>query len=172
MNETDKTILDKAKQILEYLYDIDMFYYILKDDKFYDLFSNLFPELDDKYLIPTNPEYEPFLEDSEDVKAMKPIEWFGKNIGFVVKDDEYFLLSHVTEHGVKCCYIDKINTNNLEIARKIASIFEFLGDINSFRYNKKTAFWIVVDDGRFIIRKYIDHIKNKYRIGNKIKDGK
>lgn len=90
-------------------------------------------------MIPTNPEYEPFSEDSEEVKAMKPIEWFGKNIGFVVKDNEYFLLSHVVEYDVKCCYIDKINTNNLEIARKIASIFEFLGDINSFRYNKKTA---------------------------------
>ena len=137
MNETgsDKKIFGEVKQMLDYLYDIDMLYHILEDEMFYDLFSNIFPELSMKYLISIDLYHGPFSEYSEEVKTMKPIEWFGEDHGFVIKDNEYFLLTGVTEYDVKRFYIDKIDTDNLEMARKIVSIFEILGDMNSFRYN-------------------------------------
>jgi hypothetical protein len=134
--ESDKMILNKVKQTLDYLYDIDMLFHILEDMNFYDPFSNLYPELSSKYLTPIDLEYEPFSEDSDEVKSMKPIEWFGEKNGLVVKDNDYFLISPVVECGVKYWYIDKISTNNLEMARKITSIFELLNDISSFRHKK------------------------------------
>ncbi len=49
MNEkkSDKIILDKIKQALDNLYDIDMLHHIL-NEKFCNTFGNLFPELYDK----------------------------------------------------------------------------------------------------------------------------
>lgn len=130
--QSDKIILDKLKQALDYLYDVNMLHHIFKDEMFYAIFSNLFPELDDKYLISIDQEYESFSEDSKEVRAMKPIEWFGEDHGLVIKDNQYFLITRVTEYGEKCYYIDRINSNNLEMARKIVSIFEFLEDLNAF----------------------------------------
>lgn len=128
---SDKIILDKLKQTLDYLYDIDMFHCILEDKMFFDIFSNLFPELDDKYVINIDQKYEPFSEDSEEVKTMVPVEWFGGDHGLVIKDNQYFLITRVTEYGEKCYYIHRIDFNNLEMARKLVSIFEFLEDLNA-----------------------------------------
>jgi hypothetical protein len=134
--KSDKVTLNKVKQLLDGLYDIDMLCYILEDESFYEIFSNIFPVLCTKYLTSIDSECEPFSEDSEEVKTMGPVEWFGKDHGLVVKDNEYFLVSPVVECGAKYWYIDKINTNNLERVRKIVSAFEYLGNINSFRKEK------------------------------------
>lgn len=133
MNEkmSEKIILDKMKQTLDYLYDMDMLHYILEDKMFYDIFSNLFPELSNKYLISIDQECEPFSEDSGEVKSMVPVEWFGEDHGLIIKDNQYFLIIRVTECGEKCYYIDRIDFNNLEMARKLVSIFEFLEDLNT-----------------------------------------
>lgn len=132
----DKTILNKIKQTLDYLYDIDLLFHILEDMNFYDSFANIYPELSSKYLAPIDLEHAPFPEDSDEVKSMKPIEWFGEENGLVVKDNDYFLVSPVIECDVKYWYIYQISTNNLEMARKITSIFELLNDISSFRHKK------------------------------------
>ena len=126
--------------MLDYLYDLDMLYHILEDKMFYDIFSNLFSKLSDKYLISTDLDYRPLSEDSKEVKAMKPIEWFGEDHGFVIKNKQYFLLTCVVEYGIKYVYIDRIDTDNLEMARKIVSIFKYLNDIDQLkvRLDKKS----------------------------------
>ena len=49
--EENKKNLNRLKQILDYLYDIDMLDFILGDELFYHLFN----ELDEKYLVDIEP---------------------------------------------------------------------------------------------------------------------
>lgn len=71
--EENKKNLNKLKQILDYLYDIDMLGFVLKDELFY----NLFNELDEKYLIHIDSAGSSFSDENEEVKAIKSniIEW-------------------------------------------------------------------------------------------------
>ncbi len=64
---------------------------------------------------------------------MNTIEKFGEDYCFGIKDNQYFLITRDYEYVDKCYYIERINFNNLEMARKLVSIFEFLHDIDSFR---------------------------------------
>jgi hypothetical protein len=127
--EVNKKDLNKLKQILDYLYDIDMLHFILEDEIFYHLFN----ELDEKYLVDIDPkDPSSFSDDDEVVKAIKSniIEWFGEDYGFGVKDGEYYLLMlDMQTDKVKYWYISKMKVDNLETAKKIGSLFHLLSDM-------------------------------------------
>jgi len=127
--EKNKKDLNRLKQILDYLYDIDMLYFISEDELFY----NLYCELDEKYLVDIDPkDSSSFSDDDEVVEAIKPniIEWFGENFGLGVKDGEYYLLIFdMTVDDMKYWYVSKMKVDNLETAKKIGSLFELLEDI-------------------------------------------
>lgn len=127
--ENNKKDLDKLKQILDYLYDIDMLYFISEDELFYHLYN----ELDEKYLVDIDPkDSSSFSDDDEVVEAIKPyiVEWFGENFGLGVKDGEYYLLIFdMTVGDMKYWYVSKMKVDNLETAKKIGSLFELLEDM-------------------------------------------
>lgn len=72
MNEKEgknKKDLNRLKQILDYLYDIDMLYFISEDELFY----NLYNELDEKYLVDIDPkDSSSFSDNDEVVEDIKP----------------------------------------------------------------------------------------------------
>lgn len=124
--ESNKKDLNKLKQILDYLYDIDMLDFISKDELFYHLYN----ELDEKYLVDIDPSS--FSDDDDVVEAIKPniIEWFGENFGLGVKDGEYYFLTFDMKVGdMKYWYVSKMKVDNLETAKKVGSLFELLEDI-------------------------------------------
>ena len=125
-NEKD---LNKLKQILDYLCEIDMLDFISKDELFYHLYN----ELDEKYLVDIDPkDSSSFSDDDEVVEAIKQniIEWFGENFGLGVKDGEYYFLTFdMKVEDVKYWYISKMKVDNLETAKKVGSLFELLEDM-------------------------------------------
>ena len=127
--EENKKNLNRLKQILDYLYDIDMLDFILGDELFYHLFN----ELDEKYLVDIDPkDSSSFSDDDEVVQAIKPhiIEWFGEDFGLGVKDGEYYLLSFdMKDDDIKYWYVSKMRVDNLETAKKVGSLFQLLNDM-------------------------------------------
>ena len=125
-NEKD---LNKLKQILDYLCEIDMLDFISKDELFYHLYN----ELDEKYLVDIDPkDSSSFSDDDEVVEAIKQniIEWFGENFGLGYKDGEYYFLTFdMKVEDVKYWYISKMKVDNLETAKKVGSLFELLEDM-------------------------------------------
>ena len=125
-NENKKN-LNKLKQILDYLYDVDMLDFILESEIFYHLFN----ELDEKYLVDINSEYS-FSDDDEEVKDIKSniIEWFGEDFGLGFKDGEYYFLSlNFKEDDMKYWYVSKMKVDNLEKAKKVGSLLQLLADL-------------------------------------------
>ena len=124
--EENKKNLDKLKQILGYLCDIDMLDFIVEDELFYHLFN----ELDKKYLVDLDPsDPASFSHDSKEFKDIEPniIEWFGENFGLGVKDGEYYLLSFdMKNNDASYWYISKMKVDNLETAKKVGSLFKLL----------------------------------------------
>jgi len=132
MNEKEeegKENLNRLKRILDYLYDIDMLDYIVRDEVFYHLFN----ELDEKYLVDMEPEDPASFADSDDaVKTIKSniVEWFGTDFGLAVKDGEYYFLSLDMETAnTKYWFISKMKVDNLETAKKVGSLFQLLADL-------------------------------------------
>ena len=127
--EKNKKDLNRLKQILDYLYDIDMLDFISKDELFYHLYN----ELDEKYLVDIDPkDSSSFSDNDEVVDAIKPniIEWFGENFGLGVKDGEYYFLTFDKKvDDMEYWYVSKMKVDNLETAKKVGSLFELLEDI-------------------------------------------
>lgn len=127
--EENKKNLNRLKQILDYLYDIDMLDFILGDELFYHLFN----ELDGKYLVDIDPkDSSSFSDDDEVVEDIKShiIEWFGEDSGLGVKDGEYFLLSFdMKDDDMKYWYVSKMKVDNLETAKKVGSLLQLLNDM-------------------------------------------
>jgi len=127
--EKNKKDLNRLKQILDYLYDIDMLDFISKDELFYHLYN----ELDEKYLVDIDPkDSSSFSDNDEVVDAIKPniIEWFGENFGLGVKDGEYYFLTFDKKvDDMEYWYVSKMKVDNLETAKKVGSLFELLEDV-------------------------------------------
>ncbi len=134
IQESDKKNLDKIKQMLDYLYDIDMLNYMLDDELFYHLLD----ELNDKYVIDIDPEHS-FSDDSEEIKAINTIvERYGEDYILAVKDGGYILLSlSMIEDDTRYWDMSKIDTDNLETARKVVFLIDLLDHIESVMMNKK-----------------------------------
>jgi len=137
IQESDKKNLDKIKQMLDYLYDIDMLNYMLDDELFYHLLD----ELNEKYVIDIDPEHS-FSDDSEEIKAINTIvERYGEDYILAVKDGGYILLSlSMIEDDTRYWDMSKIDTDNLETARKVVFLIELLDHIESVMMNKKDVF--------------------------------
>ena len=126
--EENKKNLNKLKQIMDYLCDIDMLDFIVEDELFYHLFN----ELDTKYLVDLDPSDSSFSHDSKEFKAIEPniIEWFGENFGLGVKDGEYYFMSFdMKDKDVSYWYISKMKVDNLETAKKVGSLFVLLDEM-------------------------------------------
>lgn len=126
--EKNKKNLNKLKQILDYLYDIDMLDFVTEDE----LFFHLYNELDNKYLVDIEPKKASFSDDDKIVKFIKShiIEWFGENFILGVKDGEYYLLTfHYKEDDMNYWYVSKMKIDNLERAKKVGSLFKLLEDM-------------------------------------------
>ena len=127
--EENKKNLNKLKQILDHLCDIDMLDFILENELFYHLFN----ELDEKYLVDIYPsDTSSFSDGEKEFKTIEPniIEWFGENFGLAVKDGEYYLLSLDMKHDdISYWYISKMKVDNVETAKKVGSLFELLDDM-------------------------------------------
>lgn len=127
--EKNKKDLNRLKQILDYLYDIDTLDFISKDELFYHLYN----ELDEKYLVDIDPkDSSSFSDNDEVVEAIKPniIEWFGENFGLGVKDGEYYFLTFDKKvDDMEYWYVSKMKVDNLETAKKVGSLFELLEDV-------------------------------------------
>ena len=127
--EKNKKDLNKLKQILDYLCEIDMLDFISKDELFYHLYN----ELDEKYLVDIDPkDSSSFSDDDEVVEAIKQniIEWFGENFGLGVKDGEYYFLTFdMKVEDMKYWFVSKMKVDNLETAKKVGSLFELLEDM-------------------------------------------
>ena len=127
--EKNKKDLNKIKQILDNLCNIDMLDYILEDD----IFITLQDELIDKYLVDIDPkDYSSFSDDDEVVEAIKPyiVEWFGENFALGFKDGEYYFLTFDTMIiDMKYWFISNMKVDNLETAKKVGKLFELLEDM-------------------------------------------
>ena len=127
--EKNKKDLNKLKQILDYLCEIDMLDFISKDELFYHLYN----ELDEKYLVDIDPkDSSSFSDDDEVVEAIKQniIEWLlssglEKTLGLELK----ILTFDMKVEDVKYWYISKMKVDNLETAKKVGSLFELLEDM-------------------------------------------
>lgn len=72
--------------------------------------------------------------DSDKVEFVKSkvIEWFGEYNGLASIDDEYWLLSYAfTDKGIKFWDISKIDTVDLEMAKKLVKLMSIVEDISS-----------------------------------------
>ena len=127
--EKNKKDLNKIKQILDNLCNIDMLDYILEDD----IFITLQDELIDKYLVDIDlKDYSSFSDDDEVVQAIKPyiVEWFGENFALGFKDGEYYFLTFDTMIiDMKYWFISNMKVDNLETAKKVGKLFELLEDM-------------------------------------------
>jgi hypothetical protein len=127
--EENKKNLERLKQILDYLYDIDMLDFIAEDE----IFLHLFNELDGKYLVDIDPkDPSSFSDDHETVKAVKSniVEWFGTDFGLGFKDGEYYFLSFdMQTTDKKYWYVSKMKVDNLETAKKVGSLFQLLEEM-------------------------------------------
>lgn len=118
---------DKLKRIqegLEYLADLDLI------DAFYDgIWStegtyrllDIYKDKNQYYDLP--------LEETDTVKQ-QVIEWFGKDHGLAKIEGEFWMLSvgSVEEGGNKWWFKIKLNTDNLETARKVVMFDKFLSE--------------------------------------------
>lgn len=126
--EENKENLNRLKRILDYLYDIDMLDYIVRDEVFYHLFN----ELDEKYLVSIDPDPASFSDSDDKVTEIKSniIEWFGTDFGIGLKDGEYyFLMLDMETANTKYWFISKMKVDNLETAKKVGSLFQLLSDL-------------------------------------------
>ena len=95
-------------------------------------------------LTPFDDEYY-YSDDSTWIKFFKAnvVNWFGEKQGFVVIDDEYWLLSFADViDGVKNWDISRIDLVNLEPARKLVKLLSVVEEIGS-SLNKKDSTWPV-----------------------------
>ena len=108
---------DKLKRIeegLRYLIDLDLF------DAFYDeIWSKDTAKLLERYRDESSYTDLP-LEETEDIKQ-QVVEWFGEDYGLAEIGGEFWLVSvgSIDEGGNKWWFKVKINTDNLETARKV-----------------------------------------------------
>ncbi|MCZ7393012.1 MAG: hypothetical protein ABOK23_02930 [Candidatus Methanoperedens sp.] len=108
---------DKLKRIeegLRYLIDLELF------DAFYDeIWSKDTARLLERYRDESSYTDLP-LEETEGIKQ-QVVEWFGEDYGLAEIDGEFWLVSvgSIDEGGNKWWFKVKINTDNLETARKV-----------------------------------------------------
>ena len=99
---------------LKYIIDLDLF------DSFYDeIWSKEIAKLQDKY-FDKNSYYELSQEEINDIKQ-HVVEWFGDDYGLAMINGKSWMVSvgSVDEGGNKWWYKIKINSDDLNVARKV-----------------------------------------------------
>jgi hypothetical protein len=123
-----KKNLDNLKQVLDYLYDIDMLSFILEDQ----IFDQLYSIVDKKYLVDADPnDSSAFSEDDDVVETIERIPFdLGENFVLGIKDGEYYLLTSCGRiDDMKYWSVSKIRVNDLETAKKVGSLLRLLNDM-------------------------------------------
>ena len=128
MKKMSKEELDTVHEVVNSLYGLDLL------DSFWYPFTieNILDNLRDKYLNYDDDEYS---DDSEKVKDLKSkiVEWVDENDGIVIIDGEYFTLVKEFDYWL----FGKINTDNLETAKKIILLLDKLYKIVDDLYSKE-----------------------------------
>ena len=124
----NKNDLDNLKQILDYLYDLDMLSFISEDE----IFIHLYTEVDEKWLVDVDPDdSSSFSEDDDVVEAIDKIPFdLGENFILGIKDGEYYLLTSDGKHDdMKYWFVSKMRVNDLETTKKVGSLLRLLQDM-------------------------------------------
>lgn len=123
-----KEELDTVHEVVNSLYGLDLL------DSFWYPFTIeiILDSLRNKYLNYDDDEYS---DDSEKVKDLKSkiVEWVDENDGIVIIDGEYFTLVKEFDYWL----FGKINTDNLETAKKIILLLDKLYKIVDDLYSKE-----------------------------------
>ena len=128
MKKMSKEELDTVHEVVNSLYGLDLL------DSFWYPFTIeiILDNLRNKYLNYDDDEYS---DDSEKVKDLKSkiVEWVDENDGIVIIDGEYFTLVKEFDYWL----FGKINTDNLETAKKIILLLDKLYKIVDDLYSKE-----------------------------------
>lgn len=123
-----KEELDRVHEVVNGLYGLDLL------DSFWYPFTIeiILDNLRNKYLNYDDGDYS---DDSEKVKDLKTkvVEWVDENDGIVIIDEEYFTLVKEFDYWL----FGKINTDNLETAKKIILLLDKLYKIVDDLYSKE-----------------------------------
>lgn len=124
----NKKDLDNLKQILDYLYDLDMLSFISEDE----IFIHLYTEVDETWLVDVDPDdSSSFSEDDDVVETIDRIPFdLGEKFVLGIKDGEYYLLiSDGKYDDMKYWFVSKMRVNDLETAKKVGSLLRLLEDM-------------------------------------------